>query len=177
MKLKAILTTCFLTLILCSCGNNQKAPKLSLEEIKEKADWMLLYKKAYDLKNPNDDNGIPEIAGISVQTETVDGNTKRDLIFYYADGTTDQISVALIFTYAELKSLGNVEIAKRFGPEYIDKIELLDKDSIYLTLETGNSIVINIEEFSFTYTYKGKEIYYPMDTIAFAEKMGLPPRP
>ena len=82
-----------------------------------------------------------------------------------------------MFTYAELKNMGNVEIAKRFGPEYIDKIEQLDKDSIYMYLVNGDSVVINIDTISFTYRHKGKEIFYPMDKVAFAKKMGLPPRP
>ena len=73
--------------------------------------------------------------------------------------------------------MGNVEIAKRFGPEYIDKIEQLDKDSIYMNLVNGDSVVINIDTISFTYRHKGKEIFYPMDKVAFAKKMGLLPRP
>jgi hypothetical protein len=168
---------CIITLIaVSSCANN--GPKLSLEEIEEKADFMLLYKKAYDLKNPSSDDKVPEIAGFSLNSEKA-GETvmKRDITLYYANGKHETLEANLVFTYAELKNMGNVEIAKQLGPEYIDKIEQLDKDSIYMYLVNGDSIVFDIDGFSFTYTHKGKEIFYPMDKIAFAKKTGLPPRP
>ena len=37
--------------------------------------------------------------------------------------------------------------------------------------------VSDIETHFVYYRHKGKEILYPMDKIAFAKKMGLPPRP
>lgn len=168
---------CVITLIaMSSCANNE--PKLSMEEIEEKAYFMLLYKKAYDINNPSSDEEVPQIAGINLSSETEnEAVIKRDITLYYASGKYETIEADFVFTYAELKNMGNVEIAKRFGPEYIDKIEQLDKDSIYMYLVNGDSVVINIDTFSFTYTHKGKEIFYPMDKVAFAKKMGLPPRP
>lgn len=174
--IKSIIACAIACISINSCSNNE--PKLSMEEIEEKAYFMLLYKKAYDVNNPSSDEKLPQIAGIDLSSETENETViKRDITFYYADGRYEAIEADFVFTYAELKNMGNVEIAKRFGPEYIDMIEQLDKDSIYMYLKNGDSAVINIDAFSFTYRHKGKEILYPMDKIAFAKKMGLPPRP
>lgn len=162
--------------IFTACANKQT--QLTIEEIKEKADFVLLYKKAYDLKNPSSDDNIPEIVGFSLNSEkTEDSVVKREITLYFANGKSETLEPNLVFTYSELKNMGDVEIAKQLGPEYIDKIELLDKESIYMNFANGDSMVFDPVDASFTYTHKGKEIFYPVDKIAFAKKMGLPSRP
>lgn len=174
LGLKAIpmvFTIIFLCIIFASCDSGKSTNRLSMEEIKEKADFLLSYEQAYNYKNLDSDDGIPRIAGIS---HNMDDEENRTLHLYYADGTTEEIPITLIYTYASLKNMKESELIGIFGAEYENKIESLNQSTIYMILPKDQIFTIDIDNFICTYLFENKIIRYPINQKELFKKAGVP---